>query len=398
MTNMANSSAPLGDAFLAKYNSAGVIQWAQSAGGTNGGFYWDIALDAQTNIYVAGGLVSGAAVSKYNPAGTLQGTYPANGPPPNPIGSVVAKCAVDAFGHCYVDGIYQGTTTFGTNALQPQEAYNIFLAQTVNTNNTDVLAVRFTASPTSGQPPLPVQFSSPNVDSDGNTIVGWNWNLGDGATSNVQSPLHGYTNYGAFTPTLIVTNNHGVAVIGLGPQISTSTTMFTFTTNTGTITITGYTGVNAAVTIPDKINGMPVTAIGNSAFYGLGITSVTIGPNVTTIGANAFSGPYVAWFGITGDPLSSLNIPNNVITIGDYAFYGCNNLTNVTIGSNVTTIGAYAFSGLGFDNTSAGDPLSSVTIPNSVVNIGDYAFDGCWRLSQRYNWLWCHQHWTVGVF
>ena len=157
--------------------------------------------------------------------------------------------------------------------------------------------------------------------------------------------------------------------------------MFTFTTNTGTITITGYTGVNAAVTIPDKINGMPVTAIGNSAFYGLGITSVTIGPNVTTIGANAFSGPYVAWFGITGDPLSSLNIPNNVITIGDYAFYGCNNLTNVTIGSNVTTIGAYAFSGLGFDNTSAGDPLSSVTIPNSVVNIGDYAFYGCWRLS-----------------
>ncbi len=46
--------APFGDAFVAKYNSSGVIQWAQSAGGTNGGLYWAIALDGQTNVYPAG--------------------------------------------------------------------------------------------------------------------------------------------------------------------------------------------------------------------------------------------------------------------------------------------------------------------------------------------------------
>jgi hypothetical protein len=117
------------DAFVAKYNSSGVPQWARQAGGTNGGFYWDLALDGQTNIYAAGGLISGAAVSKYDPAGTLQWTFAASGPPPSPVGSVVAKCAVDSVGHCYLAGWYQGTNTFGTNILQPQGYFNYFLAE-----------------------------------------------------------------------------------------------------------------------------------------------------------------------------------------------------------------------------------------------------------------------------
>ena len=33
---------------------------------------------------------------------------------------------------------------------------------------------------------------------------------------------------------------------------------YTCTTNGGMITITGYTGINSAVTIPDTINGYPV--------------------------------------------------------------------------------------------------------------------------------------------
>ena len=36
---------------------------------------------------------------------------------------------------------------------------------------------------------------------------------------------------------------------------------FTYTTNNGAITITGYTGPGGAVTIPDMINGLPVTSI-----------------------------------------------------------------------------------------------------------------------------------------
>jgi hypothetical protein len=132
LTNMANSNAPFGDAFLAKYNSAGAIEWALPAGGTNGGFYWDLALDAQTNVYAAGFLGSDAAVAKYSPAGTLQWIYSASGPPTSPVSSGVAKCAVDPAGHCYLNGFYQGTNTFGANLLTPQETWNFFLAEVVS--------------------------------------------------------------------------------------------------------------------------------------------------------------------------------------------------------------------------------------------------------------------------
>src|SRR3974390_373374 len=120
---------------------------------------------------------------------------------------------------------------------------------------------------------------------------------------------------------------------------------FTYTTNNGTITIMGYTGTNTEVVIPSTIDGLPVVNIGTNAFYGSRITSVTI--------------------------------PNSAINIGDYAFYNCWSLTNLTIGKKVTTIGAYAFSGTeslsrpgSIDPPSLvpqGCPFASVTIPDSVI-------------------------------
>ena len=129
LTNLAGANAPFGDAFVAKYNNSDVIQWARSAGGTNGGVYWDIALDDQTNVYPAGFLGSQAAIAKYSSSGTLQWTYSANNSPASPVGSLVGQCAVDSAGHCYLDGWYQVSTSFGTNTLQPQEAWNFFLTE-----------------------------------------------------------------------------------------------------------------------------------------------------------------------------------------------------------------------------------------------------------------------------
>jgi len=139
---------------------------------------------------------------------------------------------------------------------------------------------------------------------------------------------------------------------------------FTFTTNAdNTLTITGYTGTNPVVIIPDTTNGYSVVSIGSYAFYDTIVSSVTIGINVTNIGDNAF---------YTCTNLNSMTIPNNVISIGNLAFNYCPSLTNVTIPDSITSIGFATFDWTG---------LTSVVIPNSVTNIGGYAFYFCESLT-----------------
>jgi hypothetical protein len=180
---------------------------------------------------------------------------------------------------------------------------------------------------------------------------------------------------------------------------------FRYTTSNGTITITGYTGPGGAVTIPDTINGLPVTSIGDNAFaWCSSLTSVTIGAKVTSIGNYAF-----AYCG----SLTSIAIPNSVTSIGYYgigyyAFSYCTSLSSITIGNSVTSIGHGAFEGctsltaIRVDtNNSAYSSLAGVlfnksqtmliqyppsqtgtsyTIPDSVTSIGGQAFDSCTSL------------------
>lgn len=136
---------------------------------------------------------------------------------------------------------------------------------------------------------------------------------------------------------------------------------FTYTSDGSAITISGYTGPGGAVTIPDTIIGLPVTTIGGSAFYHkYSITSVTIPDSIISIEAEAFERCF---------SLTSLTIPGSVTTIGGGAFNVCTGLTNVTILKGVTSIGYGAF------NDCRG--LTSVTIPGSVNSIGDSAFSFC---------------------
>ena len=150
--------------------------------------------------------------------------------------------------------------------------------------------------------------------------------------------------------------------------------------------------------------GNGVTSIGGYAFYGCtGLTSITIPDSVTSIGNNAFKDcpienatmptnaissipkaklttvvinggeniPTSAFKGCTG--LTSVTIGNSVTSIGWGAFQGCKGLTSITIPNSVTIIDWDAFNGC--------TGITSVTIPDSVTSIGVRAFKGCTGLT-----------------
>ncbi len=90
------------------------------------------------------------------------------------------------------------------------------------------------------------------------------------------------------------------------------------------------------VYIKDKIGRYTVTSIGNGAFEDCpDLEYVYIPSTVKRIGDFAFS--------LCGISLTSITIPNSVVSIGNYAFYGCTSLTTINVPNSVTSIGDYAF-------------------------------------------------------
>ena len=121
-----------------------------------------------------------------------------------------------------------------------------------------------------------------------------------------------------------------------------------------------YIEVDNSNTAFDSRNGCNAIIDSNSNTLISGCKNTVIPDDVTSIGNYAF-------YACSG--LTSVTIPNSVTIIGDYAFMDCSSLTSVTIPNSVTSIEDYAFYGC--------TGLPSVTIPNSVTSIGDYAFWGC---------------------
>jgi len=117
------------------------------------------------------------------------------------------------------------------------------------------------------------------------------------------------------------------------------------------VTITGcLNSCPSDVVIPSSIEGHPVTAIGDTAFQGKGLTTVTFPDRLVSIGNWAFE----------NNSLTSVTLPASLTTLSAGAFY-MNSLTSVTIPSSVTTI---------YDFTFQMNSLTSVTFEGNAPSAG----------------------------
>ena len=170
-----------------------------------------------------------------------------------------------------------------------------------------------------------------------------------------------------------------------------------------------FSGCNSLedFTIPSSVK-----IIGDFAFMGTAIKNIVIPKGVESIGANAFivstkmeiftveegnkfyssegnglieisTNKLLAGFKNTvipdgvkhieknafqGTNITSISIPDSVLSIGASAFLSCTNLESVTFGSGLTEIDDYAFSYSG---------LKSLELPANITKIGTFAFREC---------------------
>lgn len=178
-----------------------------------------------------------------------------------------------------------------------------------------------------------------------------------------------------------------------------------------------------------------VVGIGDYAFSGCSnLQSITIPESVTSIGWYVFNGcdnleaVYIsdisAWLAIdfgnefsnplyyagnlylNGNLVTELVIPEGVVSVGDYTFYGCSSLNSITIPASLKNIGEDVFHGcnnlnavyinditawctINFSNSLSnplyyaerlylnGDLLTELVMPEGVTSIGDYTFFNC---------------------
>ena len=167
-----------------------------------------------------------------------------------------------------------------------------------------------------------------------------------------------------------------VVVLGYIPLMDYETAGLnvTYRPYTPSIIITGYNIEGGTdVVIPSQIDGKTVVAIADYAFTTQGVIPTEISSNYTdykvSFLSNSLSKKYVVRkievdYSTIGLGVTSVVIPNTVMTIGSYAFSG-NKLANVIIPNSVITIRNGAF---------YGNNLTNVEIPSSITEIGSNAF------------------------
>ena len=131
-----------------------------------------------------------------------------------------------------------------------------------------------------------------------------------------------------------------------------------------------------------------VTSIGDYAFYDcINLVNVTLPDGLKTIGSYTF---------YDCDGLVSITLPSTVTSLGNSSFYGCDKLKSISLSDNLNSIGEYALAycssltkiSLPESLTTIGifafsdSYLSEIVLPNNLTNMGARVFDECTNLSE----------------
>lgn len=117
----------------------------------------------------------------------------------------------------------------------------------------------------------------------------------------------------------------------------------------------------ATLEIPGELGGCRVVSIGDDAFAGIDeICEVSIPDGVQRIGSRAFK---------DCRGVNVVRLPDSVVEIGERAFSGCRMLAHVNLGPNITNIALRTFR----DCRS----LASIDLPDNIASIGEKAFADC---------------------
>lgn len=141
-----------------------------------------------------------------------------------------------------------------------------------------------------------------------------------------------------------------------------------FILNKNEVMVTKYTGSDKEIKIPESYENYKVTVVGRSLFNSKDITSVEIPDTVKEIQDYAFA---------SNRNLKSVKLSKNLEIIGTNAFFNCAALESIELPASLKEIGVYAFSAAG---------MKSVTIPESktLSKLDQYVFYQCQELTDVY--------------
>ncbi len=165
--------------------------------------------------------------------------------------------------------------------------------------------------------------------------------------------------------------------------------------------LTGYTGQDTEIVLPEELDGTVIAGIAADTFYNCDtLEKITIPATITEIGESAFfdcdhlkefavaedSETYYAKDGVLfrkkddclmayppALPATSYTVPDGVKELYYAAFGKCTNLQEIQLPDSLQYIDDWAF---------AYDTFSSISIPDSVVEICDYAFAYCENVTE----------------